>query len=438
MAAAVQIDPVNGGAWSAQYHNFTQGPMLKAGETLYGMVTIDAALEMYKSLDGGATWTLQDAAGQPTGAAISGACQYDQTRLIWVAYSLSPGTLTVSIYDTQTDLWHLDLVAGGPVVGLVFGCCLRSDGTLFIASNGNVPTGLEADIVNTTGLSWVATGIDLAVDITTLPEYDAASCGADNPVFAAGGTSPATTDDIFLGYMSGDSRGVAAEMNNGVYFVGFNLSNVTFNFFVAPNQIGNPQPAPAYRCGNGPFMGPPAVCGAGNIVFPVAATRGAGGNYATIFTSNDSGATWTFDTAANGVDPTITSTFDNAQFAPMASYDGVKVTIVYAQLRNFIFPSPSIRRTVATPDFTANPNTWTWDASTALDISQVPGQAENVNGFSSPKFTTQGGEPILSSDISGGGELTAWFIPFALGPGGRFYGTFHGFMLSGQFSGGTK
>lgn len=445
-APPVQVGGVNA-EWAQQYSNFQQGPMI-VGADLYALMTTQTANEMYKSTDGGNTWTLMDAAGQPTSAVNDGgACFYDQAHTIWVAYAFSgggPAPILIAKFDTSSDTWTTGL-GTGPSVRSVGGCCLRSDNTLFIGSTGpGVASGLEADIFDTVGLTFTTT-VDLGAGITGLSEYDALTCLAFNPVFCADGTAPATINNIFCGFMSTDTRIAPTEqMQNGCYFVGFNLANTTFNFFVLPNQIGNPQPSPpAYRVTDGPFMGVPAYCGAGRIVFPIGAVDASNGNYASCFVSTDSGATWTFDTAPRGIDPGTSPgvASDVAQFAPMAFWDGTKLYCVYSNVVGLVTPATAIRLCVTTPDFAANPNTWTWDTSTAQVITQIPGAAPHVNGFSFPKFTIVAGKPLFSSDIFSPATpltLIGYFIPFALMHAGRFYGTYHGFMLAGQFSGGNK
>jgi hypothetical protein len=444
MAGPVQVDPTNGGEWAQEYSNATQGPFL-IGTSLYAMLSTATDLEIFKSTDGGTTWTQQDAANEPSDPALNGgACWFDGNNTLWVCYSASgggPAPILVASYDTNTDTWTTGL-GSGPNVGVVRACILRTDSTLFIASEGGAaPSGLGFDVFDTIAMGFTVTG-DLGTDITTLPEYDPATCTAFNPTFASDGGLQGQANIIWFGYMSLDSR-FASQMNNGVYFAAFSEGNATFNFFVVPGQIGNPQPdPPALRCDNGPFQGVPAVCGAGIVVFAVAANTPGNANYASLFVTTDFGATWTFDDAPKGIDPGVTPGItDRAQFAPMSFFDGTKLYCTYAALPgppSFTFPATAIRLCVTTPNFAANPDTWAFDAREAINISAVPGMTPGVNGFSFPKFTIQDAQNLLSTDIVTFPGLTAWFIPFSFGPAGRVHGTFVGFIQAGQCSGGTK
>lgn len=438
MATPVQIDLTNGGRWAQGYANDTQGPFLTA-TGLYALLSTFSDLEVFKSLDGGVTWTQQDAANEPSGDLNGGTCFFSGTTL-WVCYSFSgsgPAPMLVATFDTLTDTWTTGL-GTGPVVGVVSACILRTDGTLFIASAGGTAlSGLDFDIFDTLTSTFTASG-DLGADILTNPLYSA-SVSAFNPTFAGDNGPYAPANTIWFGFMTLDSS-LDSPMLNGVYFAGFTLANATLNFFTVPNQIGNPLPHPqALRCGNGPFMGPPAVCGPGIVVFGVAQTTPGNGNYASLYVTTDFGVTWTLDTAPKGIDSSVTiSFFDNAQFSPMTVFDGTKLYMIYAQFHNFISPSSVMRICIGTPDFAQPPNTWPFnaqDAATIADFGLTPG----TDGFSFPKYTIQSGHTLISTDINTFGNLAAWFIPFALGSSpAEIIGSYVGFVTPGRFGGGTK
>jgi hypothetical protein len=437
----IKIDPAIG-EWAQEYSNFQQGPFL-VGSALYAMLSTATTLEVFKSVDAGITWTLQDAANEPTDANLNGgACCFDGVHTLWVAYCGAGENVLVATFDTSTDTWTTGLGSSVDTPLQVYACVLRTDGTMFISTKTfSVTSTLGYLIFDTLALAFTTSG-DLGANILSLPEYSISVQGTQ-PVFGAAAT-PA--DIIYFGFLTLDIS-EAPQMQAGMFFASFTLANAIENFFVVPGQIGNPQPdPPAFEVDNGPFMMGPAVCGGAgpNLVFGVTPVSTAGGNVPSIYVSTDGGVSWTLDTAPSGIDPGITpGAQDAAQFVPFPFFDGSKLYCVYSQLRNFIFPSPSIRLAITTPDFGSSPDTWTWAAQTALDYTQVPGMVANTDGFSFPKFKVFGGDAYFSTDIFFPPNLEAFFVPFSFGPpppttGGRFFGSFIGFGVAGQMFGGTK
>jgi hypothetical protein len=297
---------------------------------------------------------------------------------------------------------------------------------------------LFLSVFDTVAHAWGA-NVDVGQGITALPEYSA-NVAALSPSSCTDGSN------IYCVFQTTDSS-FPQQMNGGVFFVAISIANALSNFFVFPGQIGSPsQPNPQdLRCDNGEFFGVPAYCGPGNIVVPVARNNPVylptQYNYATVYATHDSGATWIERNTA--IDPLATGTFDSAQFAPMAFYEAPKLYIVYAQLTGppgFVFPSSAIRMCVSTPDFTASPNTWTWTDSTVSTIAGI-GLTPGTYGFSWPTLTFQGGQPLLSSDIANltgvPTSLAAWSLNINLSPliAGRIMGHPVAVVLAGQVSG---
>lgn len=433
MATPVQVDPINGGQWAAQYASFTFGPVLD-GSNLYALLTDNTGFEMMKSTDGGLTWTAMDSGNAPATGGGSG--WFDlASHTFWTCYADLANQLGVAKFNTTTDTWAT-VATGGPATGLAYGCALRSDSTLFCCYSGSTTSQLSGLSFNT-GSSTFGAEFDVGGNITTLPEYTPL-VGALNPTFALDSTG----DNVYVAFMTLDFSGTP-QMNNGVFFQVVSLTNALGNFFVFPGQIGNPQPDPQdMRTANGPFMGPPVDCGGGNIFMGIARVNSATGfNHAAGYISTDTGATWTEITTPNGIDPNVSGSngFDNAQFAPFTYFDGITLTVVYAQVVNGTTPSGAIRACQTDPNFGVDPNTWTWIATTALKISQIPGSVAG-DGFSFPMFNVLAGQQTISTDVFHAFNLTAWFIPIKLvfGGGIKMFGTRVGVTSGGGITGGTK
>lgn len=433
MATPVQVDPVNGGQWAAQYSSFTFGPVID-GSNLYALLTDNTGFEMMKSTDGGVTWTAMDPGGAPATGGGSG--WFDlPTHTFWTCYADLVNQLGVAKFDTTTDTWTT-VATGGPSTGLGYGCVIRSDGSLFCCYSGTTTTGLTA-LSFDTGAATFGAEFDVGANIEALPEYSAL-VNAFNPTFALS----ATGDDVYIAFMTQDFS-VTPLMNDGVFFQTVLLTNALGNFFVFPGQIGNPPPDPLdMRTSNGPFIGPPVDCGGGNIFLGIARVNNATGfNHASGYVSTDSGATWTEITTPNGIDPGVSggNLFDNAQFAPFTFFDGTTLTVIYAQVVGGVTPAGAIRACQTVPNFAVDPNTWIWVATTALTISQIPGSVAG-DGFSFPMFNVLLGQQTISTDVFHAFNLTAWFIPIKLvfGGGVKMYGTRVGVTVGGGVTGGTK
>lgn len=436
MAGGVLIDTTNSGQFASPYTGGQQGPQLVGGVDLYALVTTGApAAQMMKSTDGGVTWTIQNAAGEP--AAVSATMWYDGAITIYVAWTDGGDVLNMSRYNTATDTWGAPLA--GPTSGDVWSATLRSDGTIAVLNNQASGSQLWLSSYDTVAHAWGA-NVDVGAGIVALPEY--------TPGFVAALSPSSCTDgsNIYCVFQTTDTS-FPQQMNGGVFFVAISIANALSNFFVFPGQIGSPsQPNPQdLRCSNGEFFGVPAYCGPGNIVVPVARNNPVylpvQHNYATIYATHDGGATWTERSTA--IDPLVTGAFDSDQFAPMAFYSAPKLYIVYAQLTGppgFIFPSSAIRMCVATPDFTTSPSTWVFTDSTVSTITGI-GKTPGTYGFSWPTLTIQAGQPLLSSDIANltgiPTSIAAWSLNINLAPliAGRIMGHPVSVVLAGQVSG---
>ena len=429
--------------WAADYSNLQQGAFA-VGSALYAMVRpiTSEHMHMYSSTNQGLTWTLEDAAGEPSNT-TGAACSYDGGNTVWVAWGGPPSEgglfLYVAAFDTATNTWGTPFRNELVDVGKMLSVCFRSDGTLFMGYlSPDTSSGLAYSIFDTIGSTFTALSVELAPGILTLPEY---SANVDiETMVLAGDAIPATT--IYYAYQTSDVSAIP-QMQNGIFFSTFTAGDAITNFFTVPGQIGTPsQPSPqAFEAQGPPFMGPPAVCGAGNVVIPMAQLSAAGGNYASLYVSTNGGVSWTLDTAATGIDPGVTpGAADSCWTAPGAFWSGSKLYCVYAQLHGGITPASSIRVTSTTPDFAGPPSTWTWTATTALDYTNIPGMVAGTDGFTFPNYTLAGSEILFGTNVTGpGGSVEAWFIILSSATaGGRLMGTFVGFVTAGQCSGGVK
>jgi hypothetical protein len=428
MSLGVQIDPVNGGEWAAAYTTGMNGAFAYAG-FLYAVLTTPTAVEIFKSGDG-VTWTIQDQAHEP-GPVIQGAAAwFDGVHTVWVAVVTGPGETPIQVpsFNLATGLWVATLTPG-PSVGQVYAIVERSDGSLaVINSQGGVTSGLGFSAYKLG--AW--TNIDLGANAALVSGYDPLLTQFFDPAVCTDGSN------LFIFFFALSSA--AGWTTDPVFFQLVTIGNTLGTFFTFPGQLS--VAIPDMRADNGAPYGVPSYCGSGRLVLPIARNNPtylpSQANYPTVYVSTDSGSTWT-EATGTGMDPSVYlsgPSQDNCQFAPASWFEGTRLFCVYAQLRNFIFPSPSLRFCFTTPNFAANPNTWSWTDSTAAEIASYPGQT----GFSFPSVNVIEGVVELSTDMLAGGNLTAWFLGSIMRAdgGGQFFGTNVGFFTSGQQGGGSQ
>jgi hypothetical protein len=138
--------------WSALI-NVKHGPFV-VGSALYVVFPdkTNNKIEVWKSTDGGETWTEQDSAGEPSMTAnVIGKTIYGCTLvsgIFYIGYSDSGlGNAAIKQFDTSTDLWgtRLDMGATGAATGVTAGplqlyIITRSDGTHVGLHNGATET----------------------------------------------------------------------------------------------------------------------------------------------------------------------------------------------------------------------------------------------------------------------------------------------------------
>jgi hypothetical protein len=414
----VQIDVPGGGAFAAQYSSGQQGPIVY-GNFLYSVLTTDTTCEILRSSDRGASWEVQDSSNQPTDANLSSvtAC-FDGSSII-VAYTLagsSNAPVKLKKFDCNTNTWSAVFATSAQNVSIVFCVYLRSDGSYVIfngvtAVAGN--SGLNAAIYKS-GV-WTE-GIDVGHGMLAVSGYDT-SVAATSPTFCTDQNS------VFCFWFTFWPDGTRA-----CFFQQFTLANALGNFFTFPGMIGFA--IPDLQSPQGSPIGVPCIAN-NQLIVPVArnipAFLPSQLNYATLYTSVDSGATWVeMISPLGGIDPDVEAStvkfFDNLQFPPMATWDGQNLYVIYARITPLSVAtfggSTELRLCVTTPNGT-DPSQWTWSCSTVASLSRA--QILNGLSFSFPKVSilTQPSQNVLvSTDINNVNtfSLNAWWYGNFFGP----------------------
>lgn len=83
----------------------TNGPFSVAGALYQLCNTGHAPLQMFKSSDQGATWTVQDSTHAPTSSLNGVSFCFDGVNTLWCAYANGSGFVEFIPYDTATDLY---------------------------------------------------------------------------------------------------------------------------------------------------------------------------------------------------------------------------------------------------------------------------------------------------------------------------------------------
>jgi hypothetical protein len=179
----VLVDPVGFGHGPVIGNNVpttsTFGPFLYNG-ALYMALTPTVGtfvLQMFQSIDGGATWQGLDLSNSPNGNAMP---VFDGNHTVVVAFSTSAvdvdGSINLINFDLSTGTWGpVYGTAGAPTTQAVYGIYIRPDGSYIVLHNpiasGPTPgsTGMFAAVF-AAGV-WV-TNFDAGTGITGLPGYD--------------------------------------------------------------------------------------------------------------------------------------------------------------------------------------------------------------------------------------------------------------------------
>lgn len=146
----VFIDQTN---WPVQAILGNDSSLVEYGDALWitthgqGEAPNDAELNVYKSTDGGETWTPQDQAGHPTDVSIWTSC-VDGSKLIFF-YQDSPHENTGDVWMVEFDMAALSdnwgtPISGGPTASSVSGCATIEPGKYVFVYYG-VPSGVNTD-----------------------------------------------------------------------------------------------------------------------------------------------------------------------------------------------------------------------------------------------------------------------------------------------------
>lgn len=432
LVPGVLIDPANDSTQLGAFGNLFSGAFVFAGTlyaVLFGQNALFGTVQIANSTDDGATWTLLDSAHAP-GAANSGAWTQQGSSLVVGTQANSGDALDFVTFDLTTGLWSTSTVATSPVISALGGLVARTDGSLvLIANNGNSGADSGFDVYIWNGAAWSA-GIDLGAGLIAQSWY-AGTFGTQNPTYCTDG------DTIWFANTAVDGGGFQI-----VFAVALSAADAVENLFVFPANSGSMPPA--FPSGSSNANGWPCLVGT-TIILPLYVAGQAGPpsvpDYPTLAASFDGGVTWAI-LGTPGIDPAafagLSFPFAMAHYAAQATSDGTNLYLVYGLLDGSS-NATKLRLCVTTPTGT-NPATWTWTNSTAQNITSL---GVNFSEWESPFLLWVSGLPSLllaasALDITTFATPMLFLTSFIPTAGGRVLGTFVGFVVGGQFSGGTK
>lgn len=206
----VLVDPVGFGHGPVNANNIpaanTFGPFLYNGG-LYMALTPTIGtflLQMFQSLDGGATWMHVGAVGEPNGNAMP---VFDGDHTVVVAFSTAAvdtnGSINLINFDLSTLTWGPAYATGSaPTTQIIYDVYIRPNGSIVVLHNpepngGGAVSGLSASVF--AAGSW--TTFDAGANILTLPGYSNAD---DVVVWSSAVLDPATGGLLVFFQTEGD------------------------------------------------------------------------------------------------------------------------------------------------------------------------------------------------------------------------------------------
>lgn len=430
----VLIDPTNDSTQLGAFANQFSGVFEFAGTlyaVLFGQNALFGTIQVARSTDDGATWALEDSGSAPSGVSSGAWCQTASGVLIVGTQAASGDAINFVEFDLVTDTWGASATPASPAIGQLQGLVIRNDSSLvLIANNGNSGSDSGFDVYVWNGTSWSA-GIDMGAGLIAESWYGA-NFGIQNPTYCTDG------DTIFFGCTAVD--GASFQI---LFAVGLSSTNVVENLWVFPTGSAAAEP-PEIVPGTANANGWPCIVGT-TIILPVYLKGQTGPpaipDYPSLAASFNGGVTWTL-LSTPGIDPpqfaTYMTEFAMAHYAPQATTDGTNLYLVYALLDGS--GNATILRLCVTTPTGSNPALWTWTCSDAQEISSL---GADYSEWESPFLLWQSGLASLLLAASANDSVTfatpmVFLSKFSPVAGGGFQGTFVGFMVAGQFSGGTK
>jgi len=421
LTPGVLIDPTNESTQLAPFDNFFAG-VFEFNGALWAVLfnAISSTVQVATSTDNGATWAILDKGDAPT--ANDGTWVQDGSTIIVGIQAAAPGTVSFVTFDMIGQAWGVSGIATSPSLDHLNGSVLRNDGSLVLIGNNGGGVGDSGfDVYIWDGTSWSAS-IDMAAELNAQPWYGG-NFGIQNPTYTTDGNT------IWFGCSAEDNS------NDQVAFaVSLAADNSVGPLWLFPDGDLTTQPANIFP-GVQNVNGWPTLVGS-TVILPLYVAGPV--DYPTLSASFDGGNTYTM-LGTPGVDPpafnSSPSSFAMCHYAPQATSDGTSLYLIYGLLDNSGNAS-TLRLCVTTP--TGNdPATWTWACSDAQDISSM---GAGYNQWESPFLLFQSGVPVLllaaTASFDFGAETP--MVLLSSFTRGRVHGTFVGFVLEGQFSGGTK
>lgn len=391
----VQLDPINGGEFAGQYSAASAGVFSYAGNLYSCLTAINT--EIFSSSTG-ADWNHLDAAHEPTNVDNCASC-YDGAHTLYVVYQVFGDDFVLTSFNLATGLWSGTIATYTSSGFTCQSLIVRADGSLVVF--GTTPVTGSNSGVSAAIWSGVWTTIDVGAGMIALTDWDTT-------------VTPSQMTSLYDGTYSflfwvANSSSATGWSNQNCFFVRVNSDNSLHNFFTFPNQLATTPPD--LESPNWYPIGVP--CKADSVLFvPVSRNNPAylPTLYTTPFyyTSPDNGGTWTESTVS--LDPTVTGLAANScQFPPYSFYDSNSNTIyvVYARLVGFGSEATQIRYCTTTPN-SGSPSQWVWACSTIANIASYPTEASF--SFPSVQVISSPANVMVSSDLSDGINLTAWWL----------------------------
>jgi hypothetical protein len=341
----VLMDSAGDGQQESNLMGTNTATVFSHGGSIYKLLNrqqVPLATVIVRSTDGGATWTVPDAANAPAFQNCTGYYDAASATVICVYVTLG-GQLRLITFDLTSQTW-VPNASVGPAA-LVRPCpaiWLRPNGSYLILYQKQLTvtgTGLSAVTFDPTFSTW-GTPFDVGENITLLLGWDAAQSSCDM------GHTRMTMDSggVVHVFFTTQSLQVAPVIwGNRVFYQQINLDNTLGAFFDFPGQVA-PFPAFPYDTQqltvySGVPFGSPIIVGA-NIILPVAVRNDSHidrfpHQLPSIYIGTPVAApVWSMAPVTDPqftVDPgTIADDFIWIQQAPSISYDGSILYIVYS------------------------------------------------------------------------------------------------------------
>jgi hypothetical protein len=375
-------------------------------EVLYSVCarSSDSTIQVYRSIDNGATWQPQVPAGAPVSTNGSGTATYDlNLGIVYIAYLVgaAPGNVQVVTFNLNSSTWGTPSALSGGTANTVLSLYLRPDGSLAVIYSRNThagTSGIYADFLSTAG-AWHGE-IDAYTNITTLSGYNSTTVSVNVP-------GPMST-------MGPDgSIYVVASFGTALSPVGW-LNRVFYQRITPGNTVPADSPGSFYdfpgqgAAGSQPIEGIGKPCIANSyLLLPVSAT---GNLIATLYFARlDNREVTSWAATGQQIDPREVTRYPAtscAQIGPVI-FDGASLFVAYLGNGNGNVAESSMRLCQA--QFPGgSPATLLWSAQLVWDAAVGPNPSAIIR-LSFPSIQRFGNFILVQSD----GEGTPPFVEAA-------------------------